>query len=148
MRGRIIRLIKSWQFILIASSFLLATVILIPFDLKISDERIFQLVDEKGDPVTLCTVEHEWIQYALMYKGIEISYPDKNGFVYLPKRTIRTSWLKLIYAAYSKLQTYSINASFKNEDIVTIISPGFETKVIFSDDWYSKKVILENKKPR
>lgn len=148
MRGKIRGLIKSWKFILIASFFLLATGLFIPFDLEISDERIFQVIDEKGNPVTFCTVEHEWIQYALMSKDSEISYPDKNGFVYLPKRTIRTSWLELIRAAYAKLQMYSINASFKNEDIVTLISPGFETKIIFSDEWHSKKVILENKKPR
>lgn len=120
----------------------------IPFNLIVSDEKIFQVVDEKGNPISNCTVEHEWTQYALMLDGTYTTFSNENGFVYLPKKTVRTTIFKLVKGAYNKIKMYGIHASFTSDDIVTLSAPNFETKNIFTDFQVGGKVILKKKQPR
>lgn len=139
--------IKNWQ-ALLGIIILIFIFAFIRFDLVISEKRYFQVVDEKEIPIAHCEVYQIWTQYALSYEEMESSSCGENGFVYLPKRTVRTSWSELIAGAYEKFKKYGLHASYMSDDIVAISAPGFETEVIFPDDLKSNKVILKKKQPR
>ena len=126
---------------------LISAAFFIPFDLVISDERAFQVVDEYGIPLKNCIVEHDWIQYALEFRDSETRVTDDNGFVFLPKRTIRTSWAELIRASYVKLQLYGIHSSFNSDDVVALSASGYKTEIIYSRYWRGNKIILKKELP-
>lgn len=131
------------------SIFILAAIAMfIPFDLIISEKKIFQVVDENGNPIPNCKVEHEWTQYSLMFYGSDTTSSDENGFVFLPERSVKTTLAKLIQGAYIKIQMYGLHASFSSDDIVTIRTPNYETTNIFTDFRFEDKVILKKRQPR
>lgn len=121
--------------------------IFIPFNLVISNEKYFQVTDENGVPLKNCIVEHKWIQYALEYREREMKFADEYGYVYLPKRTVKTSWAELIRASYIKLKIYGVHASFSSEDVVVISAPGFQTEIIYPSYWNNKRIFLRKKQP-
>ena len=102
----------------------------------------------RDSPVPNCTVEHEWTQYALMVSETYTTSSDENGFVYLPKRSVKTSLAELIHGIYNKIKMYGIHASFKSDDIVTLSAPNFETKHILTDFKVNGKITLKIKQPR
>lgn len=141
------KIATKWKIIIIALTFI-AISPFIQFDLVISKERSFQVVDENGIPIPFCIIEHEWTQYALMFEQKETTSADENGFVYLPKRSVKTSFAELLYGAYNKYRLYGIHASYTSDDIVTIKAPGYEVKHIFTDFPVEREIKLKKKQPR
>ncbi|MEJ5359131.1 MAG: hypothetical protein WHT06_10710 [Desulfobacterales bacterium] len=138
---------KSWKISIFVLFFLLIFLI-IPFDLTISEKRIFRVFDDHGTPLSHCEIDQRWTQYALSYEKRESLSCNEDGFVHLPKRTVRTSWAELISGAYAKFKKYGLHASYMSDDMVVISAPGFETELISAYEWKSNRVILKKKQPR
>lgn len=123
--------------------------LLVPFNLIISENRAFQVVDKNLNPVAGCSIRHEWIQYSLDVRDEDLIFCDNNGFVFLPKRIVKTSVLEILKSANAKFKKYGLNASFSSHDIITIKSDGYENHVIFDGKGIENgKVVLELKIPR
>lgn len=132
------------------SAFLILIAILfVPYNLVISKDRTFQVVDKNLNPLAGSAVRQEWIQYSLDLREEDLRFSDQNGFVFLPERRVRTSIIELLNGAYEKLKKYGLNASFTSHDIIHIQSNGYESCVIFDGQGIENgKVVMERKKPR
>jgi hypothetical protein len=136
---------KNWLYLLIL--FLLIILISIPFELTISPERKFQILDRYGNLIKNGSVRQNWDQYALnVHGGIDVK-PGNNGEVYLPRRSVRTSAVVLFWGAIKEFKSYGIHASFGSSEGIGIFVPGFVDTWIYNGKGIERGIVIIGKKP-
>jgi hypothetical protein len=113
------------------------------FDLTISPERKFKVVDQNGKPILRARVQHIWDQYSLRCSDEERLLTDSEGFVILHRRGVKTSWFSLIKGAIGKFAEYTIHASITSSDTVLIDAFGYKPESFFDGEGLGDTVVLK-----
>jgi hypothetical protein len=128
---------------LILCLFILMLILLFPFDLTLSPERKFKVVDDSGKPIPAANVKQISDQYSLEYSKEERLLTGSNGMAILPRRVVRTRLIDLLTGAVHKIVMYKIHASIGTEDSLYIHAFGYESKWFYNGEGLGETVVLK-----
>ncbi len=94
-----------------------------PFDRTVVPPWRFQVIDERGHPLTNTPVRQIWRHYSAENdEHMEDSITDQNGFGQFPRRTIRVSQFQIIRGTISNFLKYSIHASYGPSSYIIVLA--------------------------
>lgn len=94
--------------------------VLFPFELVIAPERRMEFVDNDRKPISEALIDQTWYQYALGERGNIKLKTNTEGLVILPKRTVRTSIISLLWGGLNEFMSLGIHASYSSSEIITV----------------------------
>jgi hypothetical protein len=132
---------RIWLYFLIFL-FLILLVLYFPFELVIAPEHKFRVTDSNGNSRSDAAVRQIWYQYSLGIRGEIDLRPNFNGEVFLPRRTVRTNLMALIFGGIKEFRNLGVHASVGSWESIGIFEVGFQDKWIHDSQGLGTGIVV------